>query len=94
MAKSKKVYKYFVSATWVLVETNKAFNYVTQLYQVGVYFIMNNNSGMQANLTPSDLVKLRKQLNKELENGIIKDLVFGRSISVSDETGLWKEIEK
>jgi len=28
-----------------------------------------------------------------LMDGVIRDLVFGREIVVSDETGFWKEVE-
>jgi hypothetical protein len=63
------------------------------LYKIGVYGIVNNDPSMQFNLKPQDIVKLEKHLHKDLMDGVIRDLVFGREIVVSDETGFWKEVE-
>lgn len=91
---TKKKYTYNVSASWILKETGKQFSFMTQLYQIGVYFIMNNDPSAQAGLSPSQMQKMCKQLKKELDNGIITDLVFGREITVSENenNSLWYEV--
>lgn len=66
--------------------------FVTQLYQVGVYGIVNNNPALQGNFTPPAISKLEKKLKAEEAAGTITDLQFGPKIKVSDESGLWEEI--
>ena len=68
-------------------------NFSTQLYQIGVYAILNGNA-RQLNLTPADIVKIESNLRKSEKEGQITNLVFGVSITViEDENGLYKEIE-
>ena len=65
----------------------------TQLYQIGVYGIWNNNSSEQGSYTPNQLVSLVRKLRKAEEKGEIKDLELGREITVSDETGFFVEVD-
>jgi hypothetical protein len=90
--KSKK-WKYHTSHTCTDVKSGQKITFVTQLYKVGVYGILNNDPAMQMNLTPNQMVLLEKKLNKDLKKGEIKDLKFGHEITVSDETGFYEEIE-
>lgn len=63
----------------------------TQLYEIGIYCIIEPNS-VQLNLQPEDLVKTEKKLCKLQKEGKISDLKFGISITVIfDENGLLKE---
>jgi hypothetical protein len=91
--KKSKKWKYHTSHSFTHVSLDKKFSFQTQLYKVGVYGILNNDAGMQMNLKPQDIVKLEKKLTKDLEKGIIKDLEWGREITVSDETGFYEEVE-
>ncbi|KAA6302822.1 MAG: hypothetical protein EZS26_000992 [Candidatus Ordinivivax streblomastigis] len=87
--KKRKTYTYPVSATWTENDVEKS--YVTQLYQIGVYVIFNNNPAMQGNMPPSGMVKLAKALNKSEVSGEITSLIWGRKINVSDNNGFWEE---
>jgi hypothetical protein len=75
------------------IESGQKINFVTQLYQVGVYFIVNNDPQMQGNITPNRIKTMEKKLIKDQEAGKIKDLEFFGEITVTDENGLWKEVE-
>lgn len=74
--------------------TNKGekVSFVTQLYQVGVYVIVNNDPSMQGNFSPSDIVKVEKKLLIRQKKGEITDLVFGREITVTNDSGPYKEV--
>jgi hypothetical protein len=93
--KKKKVrtYSYHVSHSYIGCETNEKFHFMTQLYQIGIYGILNGQAGMQAALEPSDMVRIEKKLNKMQQEGKIKDLQFNRPITVSDATGFWEEVK-
>lgn len=71
----------------------KQVEFVSQLYQVGVYAIINNDPAMQLNITPSAIVKIEQKLLRQQKNGEITDLVFGSKITVSDVTGLFEEVK-
>jgi hypothetical protein len=88
-----KTFTYHKSHSFVDVETGQKITFATQLYQIGVYGIMNNNSSMQGNYEPKDIVKAEKNFVKLQEQGIIKDLVFGTPITVAQIDGFWKEVE-
>ena len=88
-----KTFTYHKSHSFVDVGTGQKITFATQLYQIGVYGIMNNNSSMQGNYEPKDIVKAEKNFVKLQEQGIIKDLVFGTPITVAQIDGLWKEVE-
>lgn len=69
-------------------------NFITQLYQVGVYGIINGDPATQGGFTPSGLVKLEQQLKKDAEKGEITNLEFGIPITVTeDKNGLLMEVE-
>lgn len=91
MAKQKTI-SYHVSHSFVDNKGN-TISFATQLYSIGVYGIVNNNSAMQGNFTPQQIVKVEKHLNKQKENGEITDLKFGRQIEVAKVDGLWQEVK-
>jgi hypothetical protein len=91
MAK-KRNYTYHTHHSFTVVKDGSKVTCTTQLYQVGVYGIVNNDSSMQFNWTPSYLVKLEKRLKKDEADGKITDLVLSNQITVNDESGLWKEV--
>ena len=88
-----KTFTYHKSHSFVDVQTGQKITFATQLYQIGVYGILNNNSSMQGNYEPKDIVKAEKNFIKLQEQNIIKDLVFGSPITVAQIDGLWKEVE-
>ena len=90
--KKSKKWKYHTSHRFVHIKTGTETSCITQLYKIGVYVIVNNDPSLQFNLKPQDMVTLEKKLNKDLEEGIIKDLEFGHEITVSDETGFYEEV--
>ena len=57
---SNKKYKYHTSLSFVDVESGETFSFLTQLYQIGVYLIINNNPALQYNLAPSSIMKQEK----------------------------------
>ena len=68
--------------------------FITQLYKVGVYGIINGNPAMQGSFTPSGLVTMERLLKKDAEKGEITNLEFGIPITVTkDENGLLMEVE-
>ena len=91
--KKAKKWRYHIWHSYLHIETNQKMSCLTQLYQIGVYAIVNNDPSQQFNLKPQDMVKIEKMLQRDLEEGIIKDLEYGREIVVSDETGFWEEVE-
>lgn len=88
-----KTFTYHKSHSFVYVESGQKQSFATQLYQIGVYGIMNNNPSLQGNFEPKDIVKAEKNFKKLQEQGIIKDLVFGTPITVAQIDGLWKEVQ-
>jgi hypothetical protein len=90
--KKSRICKYPVSAQWT--ENNVEKNYATQLYQIGVYIIFNNDSASQGNMSPSRIAKLGKSLKKAEESGKITNLTFGREIRVSEKSGFWEEVRE
>lgn len=90
--KDKKI-KYHRSHVYVDNKGEKV-TFITQLYQVGVYAIINNDPALQFNFNPSDIVNIEKKLKKALKNKEIKSLKFGFPITVTtDESGFWKEVD-
>ena len=88
----KKSVTYHKSHTFTDSEGIKN-TFQTELYSVGIYCIINNDPKQQLSLEPKNLFDIEKKLI-ELENEEkISDLVFGEEITVSDETGLWKEVK-
>lgn len=85
-------YKYHTSHSYKTKDGTKI-SFQTQLYQVGVYGITNNDPSIQGNYMPGQIVSIENRLKKQEAAGNITDLVFGREITVSNDTGLWKEVE-
>jgi len=68
-------------------------SFMTQLYQIGVYIIWNGNSAEQGSMSPDQMVTLMKRIKKLEVSGEITDLVLGREITVTDETGFFVEVD-
>ena len=66
---------------------------ISQLYQVGVYIIVNGDSSQQYNMTPKKIANIEKTLKKDKEKGKIKNLKFGNPITVTDKSGFWEEVK-
>lgn len=64
----------------------------TQLYTIGVYGILNNDSSLQGNFTPQQIKKLEKELKTSKDNNMILSYELKNPITVSDETGFWVEV--
>jgi hypothetical protein len=91
--KKSKKFKYHTSFRFTDSKDGSKHSFQTQLYKVGVYGIWDNNAGEQGGYVPSGLVKMEKKMKQLQEEGKIKDLEFGREITVSEETGFWEEVE-
>ena len=73
---------------------NSEHTLTTQLYRTGIYGIWNNDSAQQGNYTAGQMVSINKKLKQLEVKGTIKELEFGREITVTtDEHGLYKEVE-
>lgn len=90
--KKKTAYRYHVSHSYIALPENHKVNFITQLYRISIYGIVNNNSSMQGTFTPSDIQKMERALKKAEVKGEISELKFGRTITVSDESGMWEEV--
>jgi len=66
--------------------------FITQLYKIGVYGILNNDPAAQGNFTPTRVKKMEKDLKKALENKLIESYELGVPITVTDESGMWEEV--
>lgn len=87
-----KKWKYHKSHSFETKDGSKI-SMITQLYQVGVYAIVNNDPAAQFNLTPNQLVTAERNLKKQEKEGEIKNLQFGIPITVTeDESGFYKEV--
>lgn len=91
MTRAKKPITYHKSHTFTDNKGDKH-SFITQLYQVGVYGILDGNSGMQGNFTPSQIKRMENNLQKAKDKGEIKSFELGILITVTDESGLWKEV--
>lgn len=89
MSKKQKVYSY-PRTMYIEYSDSSTFQYVTQLYQIGVYIIMNNDSQLQFNFTPKDMEKFVKNM---LKDDKIKSVDKGRIVNVQEVDGLFKEVE-
>ncbi len=68
-------------------------SFITQLYKVGVYGILDNDPSMQGHFRPQDIKKMEKDLQKQLDIGKIKSFELGIPITVTDKSGLWEKVE-
>jgi hypothetical protein len=92
--KKAKKWKYYTSLTFVDVKDKSKHSLFTQLYQIGVYGIWDNDSAQQGNYKPSNMVSIVKKLKALELKGTIEQLEFGREITVTeDENGFYKEVE-
>ncbi len=66
---------------------------LTQLYQIGIYMIVNGDPRLQFNMTPNQMMTLERKLRK---NKDITDLEFGIEITVitDEDSGLYKELKE
>jgi hypothetical protein len=88
-----KKYTYHKSHSFVGMEDDKH-TFATQLYQIGVYGILDGNSSMQGNFKPAAIIKMEKNLVKLKKEGKIKSFELGVPITVSEETGFWEEVNE
>ena len=92
--KKPKTWKYHRSHSFK-DENGIKHHFITQLYKLGVYGILDGRSEMQGNWTPGQLVSLEKKQKEAEEKGNISELEFGTSISVTtDKDGLYIEKEE
>ena len=92
MAKIKK-WNYHVTHSFK--DKGKETKGITQLYQIGVYMIIDNNPRLQFNITPNQMVSMERRLKKAFEKGEISDLEFGREITViENEEGFYEELKQ
>lgn len=68
-------------------------SFITQLYKVGVYGILDNNSAFQGNFNPKDIRNMEKGLQKAVDNETIKSFELGTPITVTDKSGFWEEVK-
>lgn len=89
-----KTWTYYVSASFDYNNGKEITNqcYATQLYQIGVYIIWNNNSSSQGNMTPNQMSTLRRKLISDEKKGTISNLQRGREIVVHEVDGFFKEV--
>lgn len=88
----KKPITYHVSHSFI--ENGSKVTCLTQLYQIEVYGIINNDPANQFCISPIYVVKVEKQLKRKNKEYIISNLEFGRAITVTDESGFWEEVKK
>ena len=86
-----KKWKYHKSHSFVVVEGNHKVSMISQLYQVGVYAIVNSDPALQSNNSPNMMVTRERKLKKAESEGIIKDLEFGMPITVIEENSMYVE---
>ena len=67
--------------------------FVTQLYKIGVYGIIDNNPDMQGIFRPNQIVRIEKSLQKQVDNKKIKSFELGIPITVHIKNGLWEEVK-
>ena len=89
MSKEEKIYSY-PRTMFIEYSDSSTFQYVTKLYQIGVYIIMNNDSQLQFNFTPKNMEKF---VNKMLKDDKIKSVDKGRIVNVQEVDGFFKEVE-
>ena len=71
----------------------KEHNFITQLYQIGVYGILDNNPAAQGGFSPRGVKRMARDLKKALKDKLIKSYELGMSITVTDETGFWEDVK-
>lgn len=89
---STKKYTYHKQHSFITPEGNKI-SMNSELYQVGVYCIINGDPAMQSCLTPRDMQQIEKRLQKEQSKGQINNLKFASPVTVVEENGLWVQVK-
>lgn len=91
-----KTWTYCVNATFDYNIEDEIIHksYMTQLYQIGIYIIWNNDSSQQGSMTPSGMSRIKKSLIKDEKLGNINNLVLGREIKVIKINGFYTEIKE
>lgn len=82
---------YYSSMSWT--EDGKEFSMATQLYQVGLYIVINQGNRMlqQGSTTPTALARQQKKHIKKLEGQGI-EVRLGSTVTATDESGLWEKV--
>lgn len=88
---AKTSWTFYKSAT-ITTPESKEETYQSQVYQIGIYVIFNNNSSMQATFSPAQMEKMCKTMQKDLEKGIIKEIKWGPEVTVKKVDSFWKEV--
>ena len=89
---TNKKWNYHKSHSFVV--ENKKMNCVTQLYQIGVYGIINGDSSIQFIMSPASMVTMERKMKKNFKKGNISDLEFGVPITVTtDDSGMYVEFD-
>ena len=65
----------------------------TQLYDIGVYAIINDDTDAQMSLTPKEMVKFEKQLKEQLDNHQIDSIEWGSEITVEETDAGYVEVK-
>lgn len=84
-------YKYHTSFTCI-TESGKL-SMKSQLYNIGVYVILNGDPSLQFGLSPQKMVAQERELMEDVKAGKVSDLALGPEITVEEINGFWKEVE-
>jgi hypothetical protein len=85
----KKEWTYAITMKVTLKNGSKS-SVVTGLYETSVYFIINNSSSMQGNVTPKQCEDAYKKTLKDKESGKVTKLELGPIITViEDDKGMY-----
>lgn len=87
-----KLITYHKSHTYI-DNNNVEHTFTTQLYQIGVYGILDGNPALQGSFAPNQIVRIEKSLIKLKDKGDIKDFTLGLPITVTNENGFWEEVK-
>lgn len=90
--KKPKIYKYHTSVSYT-DKKGVEHKRLSQLYEIGVYVIIDNNPALQFNTTPSTMMKSEKRIKKDIESGEVTNVVWGKEIQVHEVNGLWEEVK-
>lgn len=83
--KKKKIWTYSVSCSYDITLKDGTVVHVTmqsQLYQTGIYVILNNDPALQFGTTPEEMVRSEKKIRKDPK---IKNLKFGTQLRVTTD---------
>lgn len=88
-----KKWTYHVSHEYIEASTGKKFSFISQMYLIGIYGIINNDPAMQGTFTPQKIRRMEKMLKKTEKDGDISDLTFGKEITVTlNNEGYYEEV--